>query len=223
MEQIDALLPQTQCGKCGYQSCHAYATALAAGESAINRCSPGGETTMEDLALLLKQPLLPLEVSRGAAPRPLRSAFPQVAFIEEADCIGCTKCLQACPVDAILGAAKRLHTVIAAECTGCELCITACPVDCMAMQPAKRMDDGSYLQQSDRDRMRQRFRARQERVHRQRKPTPDELVAGQYPKQSQSMAKPTSVPSAERSPLVLAAMQRAEELFAEQEQAKRNR
>lgn len=177
---------------------------------------------MEHLALLLKQPLLPLEISRGAAPSLPPSTFPQVAFIEEADCIGCTKCLQVCPVDAILGAAKRLHTVIAAECTGCELCITACPVDCMVMQPARRLDDGAYLHQGNPDRARQRFRARQERVHRQGKPTTDDLAAGQYPKQTGAVAKPLPVAATERSPLVLAAMQRAEELFAEQEQAKQN-
>ncbi|KAB0548447.1 RnfABCDGE type electron transport complex subunit B [Pseudomonas argentinensis] len=118
---IDALLPQTQCGKCGHPGCLPYAEGIAAGE-AINKCPPGGNATIHALADLLQVPELPLA---------LPATPPQVAVIREAECIGCTKCIQACPVDAIVGAAKLMHTVIGDECTGCELCIAPCPVDCI--------------------------------------------------------------------------------------------
>ncbi|WP_254274900.1 RnfABCDGE type electron transport complex subunit B [Halomonas sp. 3H] len=122
---IDALLPQTQCGKCGFDGCLPYAEAIADGEP-INRCPPGGEPTLERLATLTGQPRAPLA-------EPPQS--PLAAVIREAECIGCTKCIQACPVDAILGAAKRMHTVITDECTGCELCVAPCPVDCIDLVP----------------------------------------------------------------------------------------
>ncbi|HLD67729.1 MAG TPA: electron transport complex subunit RsxB [Pseudomonas sp.] len=124
---IDALLPQTQCGKCGHPGCRPYAEGLAAGE-AINKCPPGGEETLAALASLLGVPPLPLDRERGPAPA-------QVAYIREAECIGCTKCIQACPVDAILGAAKLMHTVLIDQCTGCDLCVAPCPVDCIEMHP----------------------------------------------------------------------------------------
>lgn len=124
--QIDALLPQTQCAQCGYPGCRPYAEAIAAGEADINRCPPGGESTVLALADLL-----------GKDPKPLvtETRAKAVARIEEATCIGCTLCIQACPVDAILGAAKQMHTVIEPECTGCELCLEPCPVDCITMVP----------------------------------------------------------------------------------------
>ena len=124
-ERIDALLPQTQCGQCGYPGCRPYAEAIAAGEAGINQCPPGGERTIEALAQLLEREPRPLDPERGEE-QPDR-----VAIIDEDTCIGCTLCIQACPVDAILGAPKLMHTVIAAECTGCELCIAPCPVDCI--------------------------------------------------------------------------------------------
>jgi electron transport complex protein RnfB len=127
IQNIDALLPQTQCGKCGHPGCKPYAQGIVDGE-AINKCPPGGEETIAALAQLLRVPILALDTERGSAP-------PQVAFIREAECIGCTKCIQACPVDAILGAAKMMHTVIIDECTGCDLCVAPCPVDCIDMLP----------------------------------------------------------------------------------------
>ena len=126
-EQINALLPQTQCGQCGYPGCKPYAEAIAAGDK-INKCPPGGETTIQALAELLDVEAEPLDAVEGEKPQ-------LVAYIREAECIGCTKCIQACPVDAILGAAKQMHTVIASECTGCDLCVEACPVDCIDMIP----------------------------------------------------------------------------------------
>ncbi|SDU83798.1 electron transport complex subunit RsxB [Pseudomonas mucidolens] len=127
IQRIDALLPQTQCGKCGHPGCKPYAEGIAQGE-AINKCPPGGQETLAGLAQLLNVALVELDTSRGEAPA-------QVAFIREAECIGCTKCIQACPVDAILGAAKLMHTVIVDECTGCDLCVAPCPVDCIEMHP----------------------------------------------------------------------------------------
>lgn len=127
LQRIDALLPQTQCGKCGHPGCKPYAQGIVHGEP-INKCPPGGEETIAALAELLKIPVLELDISRGPAP-------PQVAFIREAECIGCTKCIQACPVDAIVGAAKLMHTVLIDECTGCDLCVAPCPVDCIEMHP----------------------------------------------------------------------------------------
>jgi electron transport complex protein RnfB len=120
-------LPQTQCGKCGHPGCKPYAEGIASGEP-INKCPPGGNETIEALAELLKVPVLDLDISRGSAPA-------QIAYIREAECIGCTKCIQACPVDAIVGAAKLMHTVIVDECTGCDLCVAPCPVDCIEMRP----------------------------------------------------------------------------------------
>jgi electron transport complex protein RnfB len=127
IQRIDALLPQTQCGKCGHPGCKPYAEGIANGEP-INKCPPGGSETISALADLLKVPVLELDVSRGSAPA-------QIAYIREAECIGCTKCIQACPVDAIVGAAKLMHTVIIDECTGCDLCVAPCPVDCIEMRP----------------------------------------------------------------------------------------
>ncbi|MET1080886.1 MAG: electron transport complex subunit RsxB [Pseudomonas sp.] len=171
---IDALLPQTQCGKCGHPGCLPYAQGIAAGE-AINKCPPGGEETLAALADLLRVPVIPLDRERGAAPA-------QVAYIREAECIGCTKCIQACPVDAILGAAKLMHTVLIDECTGCDLCVAPCPVDCIEMHPLPLRTPqpvvavvgglaGSPEEKSartaKRDQARRRFQQRQARLQRE--------------------------------------------------------
>ena len=126
VDKIDAILPQTQCGQCGYPGCKPYATAIASGEADINQCPPGGEEGIHKLAELLGVEFKPFGEDTQPKPR-------SVAFIDENICIGCTLCLQACPVDAISGAAKQMHTIIAAECTGCELCVAPCPVDCIDM------------------------------------------------------------------------------------------
>ncbi len=126
-QAIDALLPQTQCTRCGYPDCHAYATAVANEQVPINQCPPGGQATIERLAALLDTTAVPLNTDFGTQqPR-------TTALIDENRCIGCTLCIQACPVDAILGSAKRMHTVLTAHCTGCELCLPPCPVDCIDM------------------------------------------------------------------------------------------
>lgn len=131
---VDAQLPQTQCTRCGFPACRPYAEAIAAGEAPINRCPPGGQATIDALAELLDCPPLPLDPAFGVE-QPRR-----VAWIDESVCIGCTKCILACPVDAIVGAAKRMHTVILEDCTGCELCIEPCPVDCIELHPDPRPD-----------------------------------------------------------------------------------
>jgi electron transport complex protein RnfB len=131
--RIDALLPQTQCTRCGYGGCRPYAEAIAAGQADIDQCPPGGDAGAARLAQLLGRPAKPLDREYG------EYLAPQAAVIDEAACIGCTKCIQACPVDAIVGASKRMHTVIAAWCTGCELCLPPCPVDCIVLVPVPQL------------------------------------------------------------------------------------
>ncbi|MGY2236743.1 electron transport complex subunit RsxB [Pseudomonas gingeri] len=169
IRHIDALLPQTQCGKCGHPGCHPYAEGIARGEP-INKCPPGGNETIAALAGLLRVPVLELDPERGTAPA-------QVAFIREAECIGCTKCIQACPVDAIVGAAKLMHTVIIDECTGCDLCVAPCPVDCIEMHPLPLAEvvpivgglafnaEQQQARSEKRKRARRRFDQRNTRLH----------------------------------------------------------
>jgi electron transport complex protein RnfB len=135
--RIDAILPQTQCRQCGYAGCKPYAEAIAGGEADINQCPPGGDVGIRELANLLGREFKPLNTEHGVhKPKSL-------AVIDEDICIGCTLCLQACPVDAILGAAKHMHTVIASECTGCELCVAPCPVDCISLEPVAGLANDS--------------------------------------------------------------------------------
>jgi|TARA_R110001583_G_scaffold66420_1_gene190925 electron transport complex protein RnfB len=141
VDQINGLLPQTQCGQCSYPGCKPYAEAIVGGEK-INKCPPGGESTIQALADLLGVDPEPLDAEHGA-----EKAVPTVAYIREDECIGCTKCIQACPVDAILGAAKQMHTVIIDECTGCDLCVEPCPVDCIDMVPVS-VDKSSWYWQA---------------------------------------------------------------------------
>ena len=136
VEKIEAILPQTQCGQCGYPGCKPYAEAIAEGEVDINLCPPGGQEGVRKLADLLGREVKPL----NAEEKPK-----QVAIIDEETCIGCTLCIQACPVDAIVGAAKQMHTIVASLCTGCELCVKPCPVECIRMEPiAEKIDSWKW-------------------------------------------------------------------------------
>ena len=170
VDELDALLPQTQCRRCGYAGCRAYAQAMWEGRAEINRCPPGGEAVVAQLARRLGRPIRPLDASCG------RSGAFALARIEESECIGCAACLRVCPVDAIIGTGKWMHTVLESECTGCELCVAACPVDCIVLQPmpppegvGEGSDAGgeSFLQAWMRERA-PRARARFERRARRR-------------------------------------------------------
>ena len=152
VKEIDALLPQTQCRECGYAGCLPYAEALAQGRAPIDKCPPGGVATVQALGELLHIDATPYLAAAAAATR-----APAVAVIREADCIGCTKCIQACPVDAIIGARKLMHTVLPEMCTGCGLCVEPCPVDCIDMVVQA---ESLY----DKDEARQRFHAREVRL-----------------------------------------------------------
>ena len=152
-ERLDELLPQTQCRRCGFAGCRPYAEAMAAGDADINRCPPGGDETIDRLAALLGRAPKALDPSCGTH-GPLR-----VARIVERDCIGCTLCIAACPVDAIIGAQKRMHAVLTSLCSGCELCIPACPVDCIRMAPATRAWTSAAAHAA-----RERYRQREARI-----------------------------------------------------------
>lgn len=157
-DAIDAVLPQTQCTRCGYPACRPYAEAIAQGEASINQCPPGGAQGIAALAALTGKPIVPLNPEHGTE-GPIK-----IAVIDETRCIGCTVCIKACPVDAIVGGFKQMHTVLTDDCTGCELCITPCPVDCIEMvmpSPSRSWT------QSDADQARTRYRARQIRLEQQ--------------------------------------------------------
>ena len=160
-QRIDALLPQTQCTRCGYPDCRSYADAVASGEAPFNQCPPGGAEGIRQLAALLGLPELPLNPEFGnEGPR-------RVVYIEEATCIGCTLCIQACPVDAIVGAPRRMHTVIEAHCTGCELCLPVCPMDCIALEDASAGATGwAAWSPAQADAARTRYAARNARLAR---------------------------------------------------------
>ena len=190
--KIDALLPQTQCTKCGHGGCMPYAQAIAAGEADINQCPPGGAAGIVKLAALLGRDAKPLNPANGAEKR--RS----VAFVDEARCIGCTLCIQACPVDAIVGASKRMHTVIAELCTGCELCVPPCPVDCVDLLPLPEAQ--AHWTRAMADAARARFEFRKLRLERDKAER-----AGRFARKAQEEA---GLPDAKRT-VILAAMARA--------------
>ena len=174
VRDIDACLPQTQCTKCGYPRCLAYASAIYAGEAAINQCPPGGQVTIDLLARLLGRKTLPLDPHHGV------HESRKTARVLESQCIGCALCVPTCPVDAILGAAKQMHTVIDADCTGCELCVPVCPVDCIQLLPRKPAMSGTRwaeYQDVEIDRARRhniRHVARQEPSKRAREASPQQ-------------------------------------------------
>ena len=192
--KIDALLPQTQCTKCGYSGCLPYARAIAAGEANINQCPPGGAAGVRKLAVLLGRDAKPLNPANGTEQRRA------VARIDEARCIGCTLCIQACPVDAIVGAAKRMHTVIAELCTGCDLCVPPCPVDCIDMLPLPKAQ--APWTQGMADAARARFQIRSLRLERDKTGRERRLARKAQKKPGQPM------PDAKKA-VILAAIERA--------------
>jgi Na+-translocating ferredoxin:NAD+ oxidoreductase subunit B len=171
-DRINALLPQTQCTRCGYPDCHGYATGIAAGEAGINQCPPGGAEGVRRLAAATGQAPTGLNPANGhEGPRLL-------AVIDEAWCIGCTLCIKACPVDCIVGAPKLMHSVVDALCTGCELCIPACPVDCIALVPVTGADTGWRAWSAEQaDEARARYAFHQTRVDRERRENDERLAA----------------------------------------------
>ncbi len=204
-ERLNDALPQTQCTRCGYPNCRDYARAIAAGAAEINRCPPGGAEGIARLARITGTTVLPLDASRGSE-GPLR-----LALIEEGACIGCTLCIQACPVDCIIGAAKRMHTVIGEQCTGCELCLPACPVDCIALVDASSPRTGwaawSSVQATQ---ARARYEARAARLAREQRETDDRLrVTVTNVKPSDEPPIGDTLADARRSAIVDAALTRA--------------
>jgi Na+-translocating ferredoxin:NAD+ oxidoreductase subunit B len=188
-DRIEDLLPQTQCTKCGYPACRPYAEAVARGEANYNQCPPGGAEGIARLATLLGKPVIPLNSANGAErARPL-------AVIDEQVCIGCTLCMQACPVDAIVGAPKQMHTVIAERCTGCDLCVPPCPVDCIAMLPVTGEATGwDAWSQSLADAARARHTRRETRLARERDAAETRAAARRAASASAAEAAPAAMP-----------------------------
>lgn len=208
-DQIEDLLPQTQCTKCGYPACRPYAEAIADGSANYNQCPPGGAEGVAKLAHLLGKPVIPINPIHGLErPRPM-------AVIDEALCIGCTLCIQACPVDAIVGAAKQMHTVLPSLCTGCDLCVAPCPVDCIAMvdvTPGKTGWDAWSQEQADAARERHDFRTF--RLQRGREENDVRLAAKAVAKLKEVEAESTltqeeKTEQARKKAIILAAMERA--------------
>ena len=185
IEAVDALLPQTQCEQCQYQGCFAYAEAIVINDAPINRCPPGGDRVIASLSLLLEQPKLPLDRELG------EYKSPQVVRIEEPYCIGCMKCILACPVDAIVGSRRLMHTVITQECTGCELCIPPCPLNCIVIEPLNpKLADAtiglSTWEQQRAEKSRQRFKAKKARE------TARTNITDTQPPQEKALADPVA-------------------------------
>lgn len=218
VDAIDAALPQTQCTKCGYSGCRPYAQAIAAGNADINRCPPGGEEGIARLAALTGKDVISLDRTRG------ESGLERIAVIDEAWCIGCTLCIQACPVDAIVGAPKLMHTVLFAECTGCELCIEPCPVDCIDMRSIETLRaegaHGPFPAHADwssaASHFRTRYEARNQRLARDQREREERLAA----KAAQKLANLDALaPDANRKRAVIeAALARARARRSNQEQ-----
>ena len=175
-DRIEDVLPQTQCTKCGYKGCRPYAEAIASGEANINQCPPGGAEGIRRLSSVTGRPVIPLNPVNGfERPR-------AVAFIDESLCIGCTLCIQACPVDAILGAAKQMHTIVPEQCTGCDLCVPACPVDCIVMYPVTETTGWDAWTQAQADEARDRHDFRLVHLIREREENDARLAAKAHAK-----------------------------------------
>ncbi|WP_328804768.1 electron transport complex subunit RsxB [Noviherbaspirillum galbum] len=208
-DRIDALLPQTQCTKCGYPACRPYAEAIADGKAGHNQCPPGGEQGIARIAAIIGKPVIPLNPANGVErPRP-------VAVIDERLCIGCTLCIQACPVDAIVGAAKQMHTVLPGLCTGCDLCVAPCPVDCIDMVEATPGKTGwDAWSQEQADAARARFQFRVFRLRREKEENDARLAAKAVAKLKAVEAEPTLTPEQRaeqerKRAIIQAAMERA--------------
>lgn len=215
--EIDAVLPQTQCGQCGFAGCEPYARAIVEGNADINQCPPGDTAGIRKIAALL-----------GVEPKPLNTRHGQpkpraLAAIDESRCIGCTFCIQACPVDAIVGAAKRMHTVLADECTGCELCVAPCPMDCIAMVPATQprgsADDIAAELKRKADQARSRYRFRQQRLQQKiRREDHPAVTTGPLTEMPRAIAKPSPLHNDDRKhDIVRAALKRAAAMRAQGE------
>ncbi len=206
-ERLDAALPQTQCTRCGYPDCRAYAEAMAAGEAEINRCPPGGAEGIVRLSVLTGRDVQPLDPVHGhEGPR-------AIAIVDEAWCIGCTLCIKACPVDCIVGASKLMHTVIEAQCTGCELCIPVCPVDCISMVPVTGERTGwQAWSPAEAELARGRYAFRTQRLEREQREHDERLAAKARAKledlESHSKLTDPAVLAAKRA-VIEAALQRA--------------
>ncbi|MDO5639648.1 MAG: RnfABCDGE type electron transport complex subunit B [Neisseria sp.] len=208
VEALDRLLPQTQCRECGYPGCLPYAEALAAGAAAVNLCAPGGRAVMLDIAGLLQQKPL----------APAKTQTPALAWIDEAVCIGCTACIRACPVDAIMGASKRMHSVIADECSGCGLCVPACPVDCIHMQPvaaaylplAGRPAETASPRFAAAEHARARYQWRSERQRRDAAERKAYLAAREAAAKAKAAATPAAAAPFDPAALIAQAMARAQ-------------
>jgi electron transport complex protein RnfB len=208
-DRLEDLLPQTQCTKCGYPDCRAYAEAMAAGDANINQCPPGGAEGIRRLARMLDMPVATLDPNNGSErPRP-------VAVIDESLCIGCTLCIQACPVDAIVGAAKQMHTVMPDLCTGCDLCVAPCPVDCIAMVDVTPGRTGwDAWSQQDADAARARHAARSLRLQREREENDARLAAKAAAKLGEVQAQQATTPGdlaeqQRKKAIITAAIERA--------------
>lgn len=207
-DRIEDVLPQTQCTKCGYAGCRPYAEAIADGAAEINQCPPGGQEGIARLASIVGRPVIPLNPVHGIErPRP-------VALIDEALCIGCTLCIQACPVDAIIGAPKQMHTILPDLCTGCDLCVAPCPVDCIAMVPVTTTTGWAAWTQRQADEARARHDFRAARLLRERRDNDARLLAKAAAKLKEVEAAPTlsaaeSVERDRKKAIIQAAIERA--------------
>jgi electron transport complex protein RnfB len=207
-DRIEDVLPQTQCTKCSYKGCRPYAEAIASGEANINQCPPGGAEGIRRLSSVTGRPVIPLNPVNGfERPR-------TVAFIDESLCIGCTLCIQACPVDAILGAAKQMHTIIPEECTGCDLCVPACPVDCIVMYPVTETTGWDAWSQAQADEARDRHDFRLARLIREREENDARLAAKAHAKAAavERLSPENEAEQAEKErkrQIIAAAMERA--------------